>query len=89
MDVSGVLSTFKFDSSEDLSDWCFAFQEDWLVSEHADEVLYTDGDDGLAVIRLSDCFDDDGVAIELIDCEYCDLKMSTLNKIYNLLRNCA
>ena len=89
MDVSGVLTTFKFQSNEELSDWCFAFQEDWLVSKDAGEVLYTDGDDGLAVIRLSECFDTDGVAIELIDCKYCDLNMSTLIKIHKLLRNCA
>jgi hypothetical protein len=89
MDIAEVLTTFNFNSADELSEWCFTFQEDWLVSRDSDEVLYTDGDDGLAVIRLSECFDVDGVAIELIECQYCDINIKTLNKVHNLLRNCV
>jgi len=82
-----ILTEYNFKTAKELSDWCFTFEEDWLVNDDVDEVLYTDGDDGLAKIRLSECWGEDGLSIELVESKYCDLHMASLNKIHRLLKS--
>ena len=45
-------------------------------------VLYFDSDDGVALISAyCEVFDEDGFKIELIDCSYCDIKMTDMIEI--------
>jgi hypothetical protein len=46
------------------------------------EILYFDGDDGRAVIKIGcEIFDDEGVTIKLHECNYCDLKWDVVKEI--------
>ena len=48
-------------------------------------VLYFDSDDGVALISAnSEIFDADGFKIELIDCKYCDIKLTDMIEIIRL-----
>ena len=48
-------------------------------------VLYFDSDDGVALISAnSEIFDADGFKIELIDCKYCDIKLTDMIEIIHL-----
>lgn len=87
MDQTKILNKYNFKTHLELEDWCFAFEEDWLVDDDIDEVLYTDGDDGLAKIRLSECWGEDGLSIELVECKYCDFHIDSLKKIHRLLKS--
>jgi hypothetical protein len=45
-------------------------------------VLYFDSDDGVALISaFCEIFEADGFKIELIDCKYCDIKMTDMIEI--------
>ncbi len=50
--------------------------------------LYFDSDDGVAFIK-HDCqvFDEAGFSIELIDCNYCDIKYSHMKEIMLLFKD--
>ena len=50
-------------------------------------VLYFDSDSGCALFS-SPCemFEEDGIKLELIDCNYCDITFSTLKVIMEKLR---
>lgn len=49
-------------------------------------VLYFDSDDGVALItNYCDIFDGDGFKIELIDCNYCDIKKLDMVEIIHIL----
>ena len=87
MEEEKILTDYKFKTQRELDDWCFTFEEDWLVNDDADEVLYTDGDDGLAKIMLSECWGEDGLSIELVECGYCDFHIDSLNKIHRILKS--
>jgi hypothetical protein len=63
----------------------------WVIFEgnyeHPEEyespqILYFDGDDGRAIIKIGcEIFDDEGVKIELHECNYCDLKWDIVKEI--------
>ena len=49
-------------------------------------LLYFDSDDGVALItNYCDIFDGDGFKIELIDCNYCDIKKLDMVEIIHIL----
>lgn len=50
--------------------------------------LYFDSDDGVALIK-HDCqvFDESGFSIELIDCNYCDIKYKHMQEIMLLIKD--
>ena len=51
------------------------------------EVLYLDGDDGVALIsHYCECFSDEGFKIELIDCKYCDIQYSDMIEILEIFK---
>ena len=80
--IKEIMKRFKFDSEEDLNVWSCSFIPDYLYEKDESAVLYTDGDCGIALISFSEIFDEDGIMIELIDCTYCDIRMSDLKKIH-------
>jgi hypothetical protein len=48
-------------------------------------VLYFDSDDGVALISAnSEIFQFDGFKVELIDCNYCDIKLTDMIEIIHL-----
>ena len=54
--------------------------------ENEFSVLYFDSDDGVALItNYCDIFDGDGFKIELIDCNYCDIKKLDMVEIIHIL----
>ena len=63
----------------------------WVISEgnykdsetySPPEILYFDGDDGRAIIKIGcEIFDDEGVTIELHECAYCDLEWETVKNL--------
>lgn len=65
----------------------------YVISQDTDEdtleckVLYFDSDDGVALIKhFSEVFDDDGFSINLIDCNYCDIRYIDMLEIINLFK---
>ena len=51
------------------------------------EVLYLDGDEGVALIsHYCECFSGEGFKIELIDCKYCDILYSDMIEILEIFK---
>jgi len=75
-----IAEEFGFGSYADVEDWATDFQEP-RFNENKDACLYTDGDSGLAIIRLSEVYDESGIDIELVDCKYCGFHFTELNYI--------
>ena len=80
----------KFGLTEDKYNECRynLSRESFHVYKNFDEeqeecsVLYFDSDDGVALISAyCEVFDEDGFKIELIDCSYCDIKMTDMIEI--------
>jgi len=78
-----IIKRFGFNDLDDFYRFRQDFNPKWFVDE--DEAFYTDGDEGTAVLRLSEVFDEGGLSVRLIDCCYCDFDMRHLKKIQNRL----
>jgi len=77
------IKVFGFKDADEFYDFRQTFDPSSIQVEGS--IMYTDGDDGSALITLSDVFDDQGLMIRLIDCNYCDFHMSDLRKIQRKL----
>ena len=72
---------FEFSCAEEMILWANTMQPDHIMSKMKGSTLYTDGDSGLALIGMSEVFDDEGISIQLINCNYCDFDFDVLNDI--------
>jgi hypothetical protein len=75
-----IVEQFGFDSYDDVEKWVTDFQEP-RFNQDKDACLYTDGDSGLAIIKLSEVYNESGIDIELVDCMYCGFHFTELNYI--------
>ena len=76
---------FGFIDFYEIKGWSESMEPDYKFSEHSELCLYTDGDSGLAVISISEVFDDAGLDIELVDCMYCGFNYFELGDIFDAL----
>ena len=72
---------FEFSCAEEMILWANTMQPDQLISKENGNALYTDGDSGLALVSMSEVFDDEGISIQLICCNYCDFDFDVLSDI--------
>ena len=77
---------FGFIDFNEIKGWSESMEPDYKFSEHSELCLYTDGDSGLAVLGISNVFDEFGVSIALYDCNYCDFSHKHINYIHRRLR---
>lgn len=73
--------SFGFYCADDMILWANTMQPDQLISKENGNALYTDGDSGLALVSMSEVFDDEGISIQLICCNYCDFDFDVLSGI--------
>ena len=78
-----VAERFAFDSVDEYLNWTCDFQPAYCWSEVFDAILYTDGDDGVAIFELgADCFDDSKEPFNIqVLTNYCDFDRDIINKI--------
>ena len=80
---------FGFPDFHAVKVWAQTLNAHYRFNANGDTCLYTDGDDGIAIIRLSEVFDDAGIDIELIDCKYCGFDYFELGHIFDQIVSVA
>jgi len=79
-----IAEQFGFKSYADVEEWATKDQHP-IFNDDCTKCLYTDGDCGIAVISISEVFDDAGIDIELVDCMYCGFNYFDLGDIFDQL----
>lgn len=86
MNEESIPKAFGFADLDAVKMWGQTMNHHYRFNEEGDTCLYTDGDDGIALISISEVFEEDGLSIQLFDCLYCDFNYRQLGKIYRLLK---
>ena len=71
-----ILINFDFESEDHFYEWKTSLIPTFLFDDDMECCLYTDGDDGVALLRISSVFGEGGLSVALIDCTYCDIDAS-------------
>jgi hypothetical protein len=82
--IEQVAKSFAFGSTNDMKQWAERFEEDWIVGADVG-VLYTDGDSGIMLFSFSDVFSEEGAKCRPVACEWCDVSLSFMRKVNDLL----
>ena len=85
MKMEEILINFDFDSEYHFNQWRSSFVPTFLFDDDTECCLYTDGDDGVALLRISSVFGEGGLSVALIDCAYCDIDASDFIAILTTL----
>jgi hypothetical protein len=85
MKMEEILINFNFETEDDFYEWKTSFVPTFLFDADMECCLYTDGDDGVALLRISDVFGEGGLSVALIDCAYCDIDASNFIAILTIL----
>ena len=86
MNEESIPKEFGFPDLDAVKMWGQTLNHHYRFNTNGDWCLYTDGDDGIALISISEVFEEDGLSIQLFDCVYCDFNYRQLGKIYRLLK---
>ena len=81
-----VAQSFGFSCADDMMLWANSMQPAHVISKGGGTALYTDGDSGLAWLTMSEVFDNEGVSIQLVRCNYCDFDLDALNDLVDKLK---
>lgn len=79
-----IKEQFGFKSCADIDEWVIK-EPSFIFNDDCTKCLYTDGFSGLAVISISEVFNDAGIDIELVDCMYCGFNYFELRDIFDAL----
>lgn len=74
MKMEEILESFHFESADHFLEWKSQLFSQFVFDDNRECCLYTDGDDGLALLQISGVFDEGGLSVALIDCAYCDIQ---------------
>jgi len=92
-----IYKDYGFEDKEEYQRWRVSFmsaitykhksiEEEGHVT-HLLDCLYTDGDDGvMEFTSMCDVFDEEGVSIQLLDCNYCDISFKEMSSIVRKLK---
>lgn len=82
--LKSVVSQFGFKDEQALYNWAQRFTEDWIID--GSSVLYTDGDDGVILIKgYSDIFEWDGATISIVYGNYSEFSFNTMENLMAII----
>lgn len=92
-----IYKDYGFEDKEEYQKWRVSFMPDVMYKHTSIEeeghvtylldCLYTDGDDGvMEFTSTSEVFDEEGVSIQLLDCNYCDISFKEMSSIVRKLK---
>lgn len=93
-----IYEDYGFKDKEEYQKWRVSFIPDVMYKhtsmkdEEGDvtyllDCVYTDGDDGvMEFTSMSEVFEGEGVSIQLLDCNYCDISFKEMSSIVRKLK---
>ena len=80
-----IVKHFGFRKEYDFNIWRNTLKPDFRF-DGVGALLYTDGDSGAMLFSWSEVFEEDGLSMRLVECNYCDIKLSSLKEIRKIFK---